>query len=167
MPRKKKVLPAAVARVKLPRPQIPDLQPRASQATGSASAAPRANAQPAPAPDTHLLWQEAHDALEAALEQGNRSLDQTVGEHPRKLLNAMLDTISDELTALNREDMQNHTISLQAAAQQLGGGITRLKQLRAEIAEIASTLAETAKVVGVINTVLSGVTSFLATFSAL
>ncbi len=117
--------------------------------------------------DDNAAWQQAHDALELALEQGNRSLDQTRDKQQRKTFNALLDTISNELTALNQEDMRDRTLSLQAASQQLGAGIESLKALRQQIAQIADDIADAAKVVAAVDGVLSGLQVFLATFPAL
>ena len=122
---------------------------------------------PAPLPgNDNAAWQRAHDALQAVFDKGNGILDQT-RDKQRATLNSLLDTISDELTALDQEDMENHTISLQAASQQLGGGIARLQSLRDEIAQIAHIISDAAKVVSAIDGALSGLTSFLATFPVL
>lgn len=112
------------------------------------------------------LWQQAHDALQAAFEQGNSSLDKTEGT-PRKKLNDLLDTLSDEITALNQEDLKKHTVSLQAANQQLGAGTAKLQTLRDDIDDISDSIADAAKVVTAINDALSGITAFLATFPAI
>ena len=40
----------------------------------------------------------------------------------------LLDTLTDELTALNQEDMRSRTISLKAASHQFGEGIDALKE---------------------------------------
>ncbi len=131
----------------------------------SAPAAVAPSAVPS-APDPHTVWQQAHDSLQQALEQGNRSLDQTKGDKERKLLNQLLDKLSDELTALNQEDIEARTISLQAASIQLGGGIASLRDLKQQIQQISATIAEAAEVVGAIDSALSGISSLLGTFAA-
>ncbi len=117
--------------------------------------------------DPHAIWQQAHDALQAALELGTHSLDQTKDKQQRDLLNTLLDALSAELTALNQEDMESHTISLQAASQQLDTGLADLKSLRQEIDQVSSAIANAAKVVTAVDEVLSGIQAFLATFPAL
>ncbi len=128
-------------------------------------AAVEPSAPPLP-PDPHTVWQQAHDSLQKALEQGNRSLDQTQGKKQRKLLNQLLDKLSDELTALNQEDIEGHTISLQAASLQLGAGIESLRDLKQQIQQISANIAEAAEIVGAIDSALSGISSLLATFAA-
>ena len=109
-------------------------------------------------------WQSAHDVLEAALEEGSQSINHTQDPTQLKLLDQLLDTLSDELTALNQEDMRSRTISLKAASHQLGEGIDALKDLRKKIAAITSGVDNVAQVVIAIDSVLSGLSSFLATF---
>lgn len=112
----------------------------------------------------HAIWQAAHDNFEAAFERGNALLDRLHDKDQRKVLNDTLDTLSNELTALNQEDMENHTISLQAATSQLGTGIDKLKELQHEIAKITGTIAEADKVVEAVGSVIGGLESFLSTF---
>lgn len=117
--------------------------------------------------DYQASWQQAHDTLEAALELGNTILNGLKDGQQRASLNQFIDAISNVLTALNREDMQNRTLSLQAATGQLSAGIASLKVLRQQITQISDTFADAAKVVAVIDGVLSGLQSFLAAFPAL
>ncbi len=145
----------------------PGSQPASTSTSDLADVLARAADSGAHAAAGSSAWKQAHDALEAALEEGNRSLDQTKDKHQRDLLNELLDTISAELTALNREGMESQTISLQAASQQLGAGIASLKSLRQQLDQISGTIANAAKVVDAVNGVLSGIQAFLGTFPVL
>ncbi len=115
---------------------------------------------------TPATWQQVHDQLEEALVLGNESLDQAKGD-ALLVLNRTLDTLSAELTALNAEDIQSRTISLQAAEQQLGAGIGKLKTLHAQLDGISDAFANAAKVAQVVDIAVSGISSFLTTFPVL
>ena len=141
--------------------QTPAAKPQAAQS--ASIIVPPAPSTASTATDS---WQQAHDALQTAFDRGNQILDQTQGAQ-RATLNRLLDTLSGELTALDQEDMESRTLSLQAQSQQLDTGIANLKSLRAEIAQIATTIADAAEVVTAIDGALSGLKSFLATFPAL
>jgi hypothetical protein len=144
----------------------PPQTPPASKAPIAGRAQPHALST-APHDDPHAVWQTAHDALQTAFEAGNHLLDQLHDPDQRALLNSILGILSDELTALNREEMEDRTISLAAANQQLGAGIARLKVLQGQLAQIAATISEAAKVASAINNVVSGLEFFLGTFPAL
>lgn len=143
--------------------------PQPMEVTGARRPAVAANV-PAPlaatsTDDPHAIWQAAHDNFQAAFERGNALLDQLQDAGQRKVMNDTLDTLSNELTALNQEDMENHTISLQAATGQLGAGIDKLKELQHEIAKITGTIAEADKVAEAVGSVIGGLESFLSTFA--
>ncbi len=129
----------------------------------AATVPPAIQISPATTPAT---WQQVHDQLEAALVLGNESLNQAKGD-ALLVLNRTLDTLSAELTALNAEDVQSRTISLQAAEQQLGAGIGKLKTLHAQLDGISDAFADAAKIAQVVDIAISGMSSFLTTFPVL
>ena len=134
--------------------------PRASSPSPVA-VSPHTVNPPAPAPTPS---QQLHNAFEDALEQGNLALDQTKNPGQRDTLNQLLDALSSELTALNRLSIEDNTVALQAAAQQLGDGMDKLVHLKEQIDQVADTMANAAKVVTAVDGVLSGLKSFLAAF---
>ena len=161
MPAKKKI-PSPVASGRSP--SLTSKAPAATPLSAPQTSTPTA---PSPVPDPHTAWQQAHDSLQQAFEQGNRSLDLTEDETQRSLLNKLLDTLSDELTALNQEEIEGRTISLAAASQELGGGIEDLRDLKQQIQQISDKIAQGAEVVSAINSALGGIATLLATFPAI
>ena len=114
--------------------------------------------------DAQAAWQVAHDALQLAFDHGSALVSTLHDKDQIAVLNATLDTLSDELTALDQEDIHNHTVSLKAATQQLGAGIARLKDLQQQLVKIADAITDAAKVIAAIDGVISGLESLLKTF---
>ena len=69
-------------------------------------------------------------------------------------------------TKLNQQAIEDHTISLQAAGEQLDPGIDALKLLRDQLAAVAHTVKEFADVLKAADDAISGIRGVLASFGA-
>jgi hypothetical protein len=136
-----------------------EVRKEASDAASVPVAAPPPETQTDPAAKA---WQQAHDSVQAAFEQANVAFDASRDPQQRKVLSALADTLSDQLADLNREDMRNRTISLQAASSQLLDGEKKLADLKQQLSDIAQDFAMAAEVIDGIDSAISGVKGFLA-----
>ena len=103
--------------------------------------------------------------LEELRRQTQEQLDRTSDESLRGTLNDLLDAVSDATAKLNLQVIVDHTISLQAAADELDPGMEALERLQSELAAVARKIAAVARIVDTIDGVLSGVQGVLATFA--
>lgn len=130
-----------------------------------ASIAPRAMASPPVSPQVDPV-RAALLQLEQLRRDAQKQLDQSSDGNLRETLNDLLDLISDAITALNQQGIEEHTVSLQAAAAELDPAIGELERLRDELASIATTIAEVAKIADAVDSVISGFKQVVASFGA-
>ena len=173
MPSKKRVVPpspsgspSSVQESSTQAPtKLPSAQAPASGTQAASASEPTASSLTEGAPEDP--WQKAHDALEDALEVANRALDQSKDAGYRSSLNLLIDALSDELTAINQDEIKEHTISLEAAGHELKDGIQSLTTLQHQLNEISAEIATAAEVVTAVGGAVSGLKSMLSSFPIL
>ena len=92
------------------------------------------------------------------------NLDHETDLAARATLNDLLDALSGAKTEVNSEEIQNHTLSLQAAEDEFKPGIEELTRLKAELASMTEMVTDAAKIITGIDDALQGIQSLLKTF---